>query len=68
MKEEVRVSNGVGSEDAVSILHVKVAEHHQTLTLDAVSLFQTRDFTGNFHTSHEYLQLVSMAAEQKRKP
>ena len=43
MKEVVRVANGVGSEDAVSILHVKVPEHHhQALTLaPAVSLLQT---------------------------
>lgn len=27
MKEEVRVANGIGSDDAVSILHVKVPEH-----------------------------------------
>lgn len=67
MKEEVRVANGVGSEDAVSILHVKVAKHHQTLTLDAVSLFQTCDFTGDFDTSHEYLAICDWSAWQRGK-
>ena len=55
MKEVVRVANGVGSEDAVSILHVKVPEHHQALTLAAVSiLLQT---CGDFHVSLEYFAI-----------
>jgi hypothetical protein len=39
VKEEVRVADGVGSGDAVSILHVKVPEHYLPSTdgtLDAV--------------------------------
>jgi homeobox-leucine zipper protein len=49
VKEEVRVANGVGSDDAVSILHVKVPEHQHSTHFSFMNEYC--DCTCNFHKS-----------------